>query len=351
MQGNNKGRAQYDTATKNRLVGAIVAGKSVREAGRMFGVSKSSADRIWRRYKMNGNTENLPRSGRPEKFSLRTKRLVTRIAVNHRRKPFHEIANEIAPKISESTIRNILAAKGYHRRVARKVPYLTKTHKMNRMRWARLYKSFTMLHWKNVIWSDECYIYLGDDRGRIYVTRRADEELDEDCLVPTFKQSPVRVMVWACILKGRKGPLIVLEYPGGKGGGMNSARYQEQVLEGVLAAFHAEVARELGRVYFQQDGAASHRSKSTQNWFSRSGIPLLYHPASSPDLNPIESVWHELKKTLRALPHPPTTVNLLCEAVKAAWDSLPITDVDKYIDTMPQRVHAILVARGGHTRF
>ena len=27
--------------------------------------------------------------------------------------------------------------------------------------------------------------------GRIFMTRRADEELDEDCIVPTFKQSPV----------------------------------------------------------------------------------------------------------------------------------------------------------------
>ena len=61
----------------------------------------------------------------------------------------------------------------------------------------------------------------------MYVTRRTDEEYDKDCLVPTFKQSAVCVMVWGCIMKGQKGPLIVLEYLGGKGGGMNSACYQE----------------------------------------------------------------------------------------------------------------------------
>lgn len=155
------------------------------------------------------------------------------------------------------------------------------------MRWVHLYKAFTNRNWGKVIWSDECYIYLGDGCGKVYVTRRADEELNEDCLVPTFKQSSVCVMVWACIMKGRKGPLIVLEYPGGKGGGMNSARYKDQVLEGVLASFHAEVTQKMGKVYFQQDGAASHRSKSTQNWFSTTGIALLYHLASSPDSNPI----------------------------------------------------------------
>jgi hypothetical protein len=93
------------------------------------------------------------------------------------------------------------------------------------MAWARLYHKYSLQQWARVIWSDEAYIYLGDDRGRVFVTRRPDEEYLDECLVPTFKQSPVRVMVWACIMKGRKGPLVVLEYPGGKGGGMNTRRY------------------------------------------------------------------------------------------------------------------------------
>ena len=88
-----------------------------------------------------------------------------------------------------------------------------------------------------------------------------------------------------------------------------------------------------------------------QNWFSTAGILLLYHPPSSPDLNPIEPVWHELKKVLHALPHPPTSVDELCHAVRDAWDSLPISDIDKHIDTMQERVQDILAAKGGHTQF
>ena len=160
------------------------------------------------------------------------------------------------------------------------------------------------IDWAKVIWSNECYVDIGDDHSGIYITQRANEVLNEDCLVPTFKQSSMCVMVWACVMKGRKGPLIVLEYPGGKGGGMNSAQYKDQVLEGVLASFHAEVTEERGKVYFQQDRAASHHSKLMQKWFSSAGILLLDHLPSSPDLNPIEPVWHELKKVLHALPHP-----------------------------------------------
>jgi hypothetical protein len=179
------------------------------------------------------------------------------------------------------------------------------------MYWVKLYRKWKDEQWGKVIWSDECYIYLGDDRGRIYVTRRADEELHEDCLVPTFKQSSVRVMVWGCIMKGRKGPLIVLEYPGGKGGGMNSKRYQQQVLEGVLKNFYTQMIEERGRVFFQQDNASSHTSKLTKQWFMHENIQLLFHPPNSPDISPIEPVWHELKKLIRALPSPPNTVEQL----------------------------------------
>lgn len=334
-------RIQHDSPKKNRLIGALLAGKGLREAAQMTDFKKSTAADIWKRYQQTGSTKNRPRSGRPKVVTDRLKRQIINAAKKSRRQPFQEIAN----------IRNVLAEEGYHRRVARKVPYLTKVQKTKRVQWARLYKDYTSRNWEDVIWSDECYVYLGDDRGRVYVTRRADEEYDEDCLVPTFKQSAVRVMVWGCIMKGRKGPLIVLEYPGGKGGGMNSVRYQEQVLDGVLRDFFAEMKSEKPQLKFQQDNAPSHRSKSTMKWFKESGIPLLFHPPSSPDLSPIEPVWHELKKVLRALPHLPTTIQELRAAILSVWDTLPIEDVDKHIDRMHDRVEAILAAKGGHTRF
>ena len=73
--------------------------------------------------------------------------------------------------------------------------------------------------WDNLCPSDECYVELNDSKGRVYITRRSDEEYKENCLVLNFKQSPVKVMIWACFMRGVKGPLVVLEYPGGKGGG------------------------------------------------------------------------------------------------------------------------------------
>jgi hypothetical protein len=220
-----------------------------------------------------------------------------------------------------------------------------------RREYVEQYRVWDREEFSAVAFSDECYIYMDDCHGRIYVTRRDDEEWDEDCLVPTFKQSSVHIMIWACIVRGQKGPLVVLQYKGGKGGGLSAARYQEQVLEPVLEDWLKKMEEESGFVIFQQDGAPSHKAKATLKWFSDRGISLLFHPPNSPDLNPIEHVWNELKRRLRNLEHHPTNLQQLIEAVENIWEEIPLDIVNRYIDRMPEIVQALKSAKGGHTKF
>ena len=76
---------------------------------------------------------------------------------------------------------------------------------------------------------------------------------------------------------------------------MTAKRYQDQVLDGLLHDFYQEMCEERGMVVFQQDRASSHRAKSTKDWLHRNSIESFPHPASSPDLSPIEGVWKTLK--------------------------------------------------------
>jgi hypothetical protein len=140
--------------------------------------------------------------------------------------------------ISEHTIHNVAADAGYHQCVTRKVLFLTVLQKRKRVTQANEFKDFDAQKWGDLIWSDKCYIHLDDKSGQVYVTHCAHEEYDENCVIPIFKQSLVCVMFWGCIMKGRKGPLIVLEYQGGQGGGMTGQKYILQVLEAHLEPFY-----------------------------------------------------------------------------------------------------------------
>lgn len=57
---------------------------------------------------------------------------------------------------------------------------------------------------------------LGDWAGTVWVTWKTQEEYAKECIVPTFKQSNLYMMVQGCIKMGKKGSLVVLEYLGGR---------------------------------------------------------------------------------------------------------------------------------------
>ena len=89
----------------------------------------------------------------------------------------------------------------------------------------------------------------------------------------------------------------------------------------------------------------------TLEWFDKNCIPLLPHPPNSPDLNPIEPVWAELKRRLRQLPRHPTTAETLRKAVLKVWDSLTVEDINKYTGSFINRLDAVIEAKGGSTRY
>lgn len=166
-------------------------------------------------------------------------------AREHRRLPLQTLGKLVEPNISATVVRTILDEQGYHRRKARKVPKLNAVHRAKRFAWAQRFQAWPDCHsrWRHVIWSDESYITLGDTPGAVWVTRWPQEEYDDDCVVPVDEQSNTRIMVWGCIMKGGvKGPLVVLDYPGGKGGGFNSQKYREQVLEGLFLNFYKRMS-------------------------------------------------------------------------------------------------------------
>ena len=71
-------------------------------------------------------------------------------------------------------------------------------------------------------------------------------------------------------------------------------------------------------------------------------------PAQSPDLNPIEHLWHHVKIRLGAYETPAKNVKELWERFDYEWNQFTIEDLEPYYNSMPDRVLACIKNKGGN---
>jgi transposase len=74
-------------------------------------------------------------------------------------------------------------------------------------------------------------------------------------------------------------------------------------------------------------------------------------PAQSPDLNPIEHVWHLLKLRLNKYPTRPTREEELERRIHIEWYKITKEECQRYIDSMPAQIKAVIKSKGGPTRY
>ena len=81
------------------------------------------------------------------------------------------------------------------------------------------------------------------------------------------------------------------------------------------------------------------------------GMETLEWPPNSPDLNPIENIWSYMKDIIARDYAQVSSAKEMKRIVQDMWEQFTDGQWDKLIESMPNRMEAVIAANGGSTRF
>ena len=327
---------------RNRAVGMLHANMTVANVARFFGCTRATIYTLQRRFRQTGTTQDRQRSGRPRVTTPQEDRYIRLTHLRNRFLPATVTAAGMQRRrVHAQTIRRRLRGFGLRARRPSRGPILTARHRQARLQWSRRHLHWRRQDWNNVLFSDECRIKLMEADGRTRVYRRRGERYAQACVQEVDRFGMGGVMVWGGICGGQKTRLLVIH------GNLNAVRYRDEILAREVVPF---INRNRRALVFQQDNARPHTARVTTNFLQRNNVNVMPWPSRSPDFNPVEQIWDQLKRRVRRN-HNPLTLPALERALQLEWRRLPANTVQRYVDSMRRRLLASIQANGGHTRY
>lgn len=320
-------------------------GQGTREIAKKCKVSKSTVSRVAQDIE-----EGIPKNigGRPSHLSASEKR---KLALNIKRGEFNtikELQTELLitynKNVSLETIRRALNEEGLKARKKVKKPRLTKNHRKQRLEFAKKYCTWTVEDWKKVLWSDETKVNRFCSDGQHWVWISSTEILDPKVILETIKYGGGNIMLWGCMTWYGPGYISKID------GTMDETLYVE-ILDECVPLTLKDYKMKKKSFYFQQDNDSKHTSRYTQSYLKDQGWKLLDWPPQSPDLNPIEHLWHHLKVELSKFENPPKDKDEHWKRIVDVYYGIPAEVCQHLISSMPKRLQEVIKAKGGHTKY
>ena len=207
-------------------------------------------------------------------------------------------------------------------------------NKQKWLEWAHRNLSDTF---KDVIWTDEASIQL--DWHKRYCCRKEGEK-------PRPKprpKHPIKVHVWAGISKKGATGICIFE------GKMNAPLFC-QLLRVTLLPLLQEKFPAPGTHRLMQDNDPKHCSRYAQRFYEEAGINWWRTPPESPDLNPIENLWYELKDYLRGVIKPRSKQELV-DGILTFWETVDEYKCHRYISHLQKVIPKVIECNGNATGY
>jgi len=164
-----------------------------------------------------------------------------------------------------------------------------------------------------ILWSDETKIELLGLNSKRYVWKKPGTAHHLSNTVPTVKHGGGSIMLCGCFSAAGTGRLVAIE------GKMNAAKYRDILDENL---FQSALDLRLGRRFtFQQDNDPKHTTKIKKEWLQNNSVAVLEWTSQSPDLNPIEHLWGDLKMSVHQ--RLPSNLTELERIWKEEWERIP----------------------------
>ena len=333
-------------AERQRFVRAYMETPKIAEIKSQFPNLSIRTMQNWvKQMKEKGHLNAGKSSGRKPKHTEREVRQLLRTVRQNPELSIPKVAQEAEFGASRKTVSKILKQHGIQSFVALKRPKLTAEHIRIRRQWADQKHEMTLEDWKNWTFSDESTIELDCAEGTKRFLIKRNQRYDPQFIQGKRQQGGGKLMIWSRVSWDGPGPLVFVD------GTMDGPKYLRLLRRHVLDHCIEKMGENGEPHVFMDDGASCHSCNLVADFCDEKGILRPFWPPNSPDMNPIEWVWGNLKNWLTARRATPKNLDELKVLIQQFWNELTVEYIQKLYSTMPERLAELKRVRGQNTKF
>ena len=296
--------------------------------------SEKTLRRIVKHYFSTGavtNKKSLTRSINLMKISQNQLNELDNLIEENKETTALQAQNLLNLRVSTRTVQNYLRRLGWRRIVTRFCQFVSSKNRAERI----IFCNFCVLTKETFDYSifiDECTVSM-DKNGRFQWYKKRKNQTKSG-LVAKYKHT-ASIHILGGISRLGKTKLMIFS------GKVNTAGFK-QLADQFIIPFVNDKYSTYHRLHLDN---ASFHTKSAQ-WFEDNGLNHFKTPAQSPDLNPIELVWNDLKHYIGFYIKPNNMLELI-NGIKQFWnEKVTIAYCNKKIDHLNKVIETILLLDG-----